>query len=203
MDCMWMWPTLLEALNDVLIRWACFLVGIPVQRSLHIRTHVQSQPHLIYLGSLSVRGLDHGNRLCMYRLCNVCSVFFLGAAARGRNFAEGPCDQIDINDMRTIGDKTSQACITDLDPVNQAVEPLGLGNLQRVNPLEVGQGHQSPPQEWGGHCLGIAVAAAQEVAAAPAAARSLDEVIQHLITRIDGVLLAKSKRHTGHSNAMA
>ena len=122
----------------------------------------------------------------MHRQINACSVFFLGAAARGRNFAEGSCNQMDVNDMRTIGDKTSQACITDLDPVNQAVEPLGLGDLQRVNPLEVGQGHQSPPQEWGGDCLGIAVAAAQEVAAALAAARSLDEVIQHLIKRING-----------------
>jgi hypothetical protein len=46
---MWMWPALLEALNDVLIRWACFLVGIPVQRSLHIRTHVIFPPHLIFL----------------------------------------------------------------------------------------------------------------------------------------------------------
>lgn len=102
------------------------------------------------------------------------------------NFAEGFQNKMDVNDMRTIGAKALHACITDLDPVNQAVKPLGLGDLQRVNPLEVGQGHQGAPQERGGHCLGIAVAAAPEVAAALAAARSLDEVIQHLIKGING-----------------
>lgn len=72
----------------------------------------------------------------------------------------------------------------DLDPVNKAVKPLGLGNLQRVHSLEVRQGDQGTPQEGRGDCLRIAVGAAQEVPRGLTAARRPDELVQDLIRKI-------------------
>ncbi len=72
----------------------------------------------------------------------------------------------------------------DLDPVNKAVKPLGLGNLQRVHSLEVRQGDQGTPQEGRGDCLRIAVGAAQEISRGLIAARCPNKFVQHLMRRM-------------------
>lgn len=59
--------------------------------------------------------------------------------------------------------------MTHLDPGNKAVEALGLGDLQRINSLEVGKGDQCAPHEGRRDRLREAVPLSQEITAALAA----------------------------------